>query len=328
MLITQLRSTQTTLAHSPISTSEINTSKPISRSTHQHISTLNKVCFILNPTSGTNRRQDVPGLLARYATAAGADFEIQPTQYAGHAEELARAAAASGFRVVVAVGGDGTVNEVARGLLGTGAALGIVPRGSGNGLARHLRLPLDVPGAVRRVCAPTFQRIDVGRINGRPFFCTAGLGFDAHVSKMFAQAGTRGLSTYVKVALREYRRYQPVPVQVELNEQVLTTSCYVLAFANAAQYGNNAYIAPRADIQDGLLDVCLIDALPFTRAVRVGLGLALGTLPTSGGAVYHTSHHIRVRTEHLLGFHVDGDYVDEAAEFEVTLEPLALEVAV
>ncbi|MBX0289221.1 YegS/Rv2252/BmrU family lipid kinase [Hymenobacter sp. HSC-4F20] len=292
------------------------------------MSPLVRICFILNPTSGTNRTQDVPALLTRYATAAGADFEIRATQYAGHGEELARQAAADGCRVVVAVGGDGTVNEVARGLLGSTAALGIVPRGSGNGLARHLRLPLDLPGAVRRACHPTFQRIDAGRINGHWFFCTAGLGFDAHVSKMFAQAGTRGLRTYVKVALREYRHYRPVPVQVELNGQVLATNCYVLAFANAAQYGNNAYIAPRANIQDGLLDVCLIDALPLLRAVWVGVGLALGTLPTSGGAVYHTSHHIRVRTPHRLGFHADGDYVGDAAEFEVELTPLALEVAV
>ena len=288
-----------------------------------------RVCFILNPTSGTNRSQDVPAQLARYAAEAGAEFVVWPTQRAGHAEELARQAAVEGFRVVVAVGGDGTVNEVGRGLLGTTAALGIVPRGSGNGLARHLRLPLNLPGAVRRVCRPTFQRIDAGRINGRPFFCTAGLGFDAHVSKLFAQAGTRGLGTYVKVALREYRRFRPTPVSISLNGQpVVDTHCYVLAFANAAQYGNNAYIAPRADIQDGLLDVCLIDQLPLLRAVRVGVGLALGTLATSGGAVYHTSRHILVHTQQPLGFHVDGDYVADATEFEVELEHLALEVAV
>lgn len=297
---------------------------------HQEISTLNKVCFILNPASGTNRGHDVPAQLARYAAAAGAEFEVVLTERAGHAVELARQAAGRGFRTVAAVGGDGTVNEVARGLLGTAAALGIVARGSGNGLARHLRLPLDLPAAVRRACQPTaFQRIDVGCINGREFFCTAGLGFDAHVSKMFAQAGTRGLSTYVKVALREYRRYRPTPMQLTLHTaQVFDTSCYVLAFANAAQYGNNAYIAPRADIQDGLLDLCLIDGLSLPRAVRVGLGLALGTLPTSGGAVYHTSHHVRVHAARPLGFHVDGDYVADATDFEVTLTPLALEVAV
>ncbi|OWP63136.1 diacylglycerol kinase [Hymenobacter amundsenii] len=272
-----------------------------------------RICFILNPTSGTDRSQNVPALIAEHAAAAGAEFDIMPTQYAGHAEQLAREAAAAGCRVVVAVGGDGTVNEVARGLLGTGAALGIVPRGSGNGLARHLHVPLGLPAAVQRACHPDFQRIDAGRINGHWFFCTAGLGFDAHVSKMFAQAGTRGLSTYVKVALREYRRYQPTAVQVELeNQALLDTHCYVLAFANAAQYGNNAYIAPRANIQDGLLDLCLIDALPIWRAVRVGVGLALGTLPTSGGAQFHRSRHIRVRAAAPLGFHVDGDYVADA----------------
>jgi diacylglycerol kinase (ATP) len=228
---------------------------------------------------------------------------------------------------VVAVGGDGTVNEVGRGLLGTNTALGIVPRGSGNGLARHLRIPLALPAAVQRVCRPGFQRIDVGHINGHAFFCTAGLGFDAHVSKCFAVAGTRGLSTYVKVALREYRTYRPTPVEVHFNNQTLQTDCYVLAFANAAQYGNNAYIAPLADIRDGLLDLCLIDSLPVLRAARVGLALALGNLPASGAAVFHTSRHIRVHTAAPLGFHVDGDYVGDALDFEVALTPLALEVA-
>ncbi|RYU81220.1 diacylglycerol/lipid kinase family protein [Hymenobacter persicinus] len=287
-----------------------------------------RICFLINPMSGTNRRQDVPALITRHVDTAAVDHEIRLTQYAGHAEELARQAAAEGFRTVVAVGGDGTVNEVGRGLLGTATALGVVPRGSGNGLARHLRIPLTLPAAVQRVCAPDFQRIDVGHINGRAFFCTAGLGFDAHVSKCFAQAGTRGLSTYVKVALREYRHYRPTPITVALNGQTLQTDCYVLAFANAAQYGNNAYIAPLADIRDGLLDLCLIDSLPVVRAVRVGLGLALGNLPTSGAAVFHTSSHIRVRAATPLGFHIDGDYGGEAREFEVALTPLALEVAV
>jgi len=286
-----------------------------------------RICFLINPKSGTNRRQDVPALIRQHLGPAAGAAEIRLTQYAGHAEELARQAAAEGFRTVVAVGGDGTVNEVGRGLLGTAAALGIVPRGSGNGLARHLRIPLALPAAVQRLGRPEFQRIDVGHINGHAFFCTAGLGFDAHVSKCFAEAGTRGLSTYVKVALREYRRYQPTAVTVGFNGRTLETDCYVLAFANAAQYGNNAYIAPLADIRDGLLDLCLIDSLPLVRAVRVSLGLALGNLPASGAAVFHTSSHIRVRAAGPLGFHIDGDYVGEAREFEVALTPLALEVA-
>ncbi len=287
-----------------------------------------KTCFIFNPTAGPSRRRDLLTLVARHFGVGSAGYVIRPTEGPGHAVELARTAAAEGFAVVAAVGGDGTVNEVGRGLLGTTAALGIVPLGSGNGLARHLKVPLGLPAALRRLVAPAFGRIDVGRINGRPFFCTAGLGFDAHVAQHFARAGSRGLSTYLRVTLREYRRYRPVAVQIELNGQVLVTDCYVLAFANASQYGNNVYIAPRADLRDGLLDVCLIDALPVGRAMRVSLAMALGNLPETNAAEYCQTAQARVTAAEPLGFHVDGDYAGHTTDFAVELLPLALAVAV
>ncbi|GAA4365579.1 diacylglycerol kinase family lipid kinase [Hymenobacter saemangeumensis] len=287
-----------------------------------------KTCFILNPIAGPSRRLDMPALIARHFGAVEPDYVIRLTERAGHAVELARAAAEEGFRVVVAIGGDGTVNEVGRGLLGTATAMGILPQGSGNGLARHLKVPLALPAALRRLTAPEFSHMDVGTMNGHPFFCTAGLGFDAHVSQHFAQAGKRGLSTYLSVTLREYRRYQPVPVQVYLNGEQRQTNCYVLAFANASQYGNNAYIAPLADLRDGLLDVCLIDSLPVGRALRVSLGMALGNLPQSKAAEYFRITAGRVEAQSPLGFHVDGDYIGHATTFDVGLLPLALEVAV
>ena len=287
-----------------------------------------KTCFILNPTAGPSHRHDLPALIARHFGAREPDYAIRWTERAGHAVALAREAAAEGFAVVVAVGGDGTVNEVGRGLLGTDAAMGIVPQGSGNGLARHLKVPLGLAAALRRLAAPAFSRMDVGVLNGHPFFCTAGLGFDAHVAQHFAQAGTRGLSTYLRVTLREYRRYRPVAVRADLDGQILATDCYVLAFANASQYGNNAYIAPRADLRDGLLDVCLIDALPVGRAIRVSLGMALGNLPQTRAAEYFRVPRGRVTAAAPLGFHVDGDYQGHATEFAVELRPLALAVAV
>ena len=287
-----------------------------------------KTCFILNPTAGPSQRHDLPALIARYFGTREANYEIRPTAHAGHAVELARAAAAEGFAVVAAVGGDGTVNEVGRGLLGTETALGIIPQGSGNGLARHLKVPLGLVDALRRLAEPAFSRMDVGTINGHAFFCTAGLGFDAHVSQHFAQAGSRGLRTYLQVTLREYRRYRPVVVQANLDGRQLRTSCYVLAFANASQYGNNAYIAPRADLRDGLLDVCLIDELPPLRAFRVSLAMAMGNLPQSRAAEYFRVPRGRVTAEAPIGFHVDGDYLGHATEFEVDLLPLALAVAV
>ena len=288
------------------------------------------ICFIFNPVAGTGRRADFPALLRQhFGGTEGSDYLLRPTEGPGHATELARAAAQAGCRVVVAVGGDGTVNEVGWGLLDqTGAAMGIVPRGSGNGLARHLRVPLGLPAALRRLRQPNFSRMDVGVINGRPFFCTAGLGFDAHVSQHFAQAGSRGLGTYLRVTLREYGNFRPVPVEVEMDGQTLRTDCYVLAFANASQYGNNAYIAPQANLRDGLLDMCLMDALPPWRAVQVVLGMALGTLPRTGGAAYRQVRQATVRAAAPLGYHADGDYLGHATEFALAIRPLALEVAV
>jgi YegS/Rv2252/BmrU family lipid kinase len=247
------------------------------------------VCFVVNPAAGANRKRDLEGLIHRVLESSGLPYEVRLTAAAGHAEEIARDAAREGFRIVVAVGGDGTVNEVGRGLIGTAAALGIVPHGSGNGLARHLKISLDPAAAIRKLLKPEFDRMDVGLIAERPFFCTAGIGFDAHVARMFALAKRRGLASYVRVALREYADYRPTAVTVRTGEGELSTDCYVLAFANASQYGNNAYIAPHADLKDGLLDLCLIDRLPPLRAARVGYGLAVGDLPASSAARYYTA---------------------------------------
>lgn len=288
-----------------------------------------RVRFIVNPISGASRGRGFAGVAAAAIRRGTFDYDVVTTAEPGDGEALARQAVAAGCDLVVAVGGDGTVNEVARGLLGQQAsALGIVPCGSGNGLARHLGVPLRPERAVRALVNAETRFIDVGHINERPFFCTAGLGFDAHVSRAFAGAGRRGLRTYVAVTLREFRAYRPTPARIEVNGQAIDTDCYVLAFANAAQYGNNAYIAPLADVQDGLLDLCLIDALPLRRALRVSYALAVGDLPTSGAAEFHTARDVRVNTARPIGFHVDGDYAGEAEEFIVGLTPLALKVAV
>ncbi|RYY11489.1 MAG: hypothetical protein EOO36_18940 [Cytophagaceae bacterium] len=152
-----------------------------------------RTCFIFNPTAGTSRRNDFPALLTKHlGTAASGDYVLQPTEGPGHATELARAAAQAGCRVVVAVGGDGTVNEVGQGLLyQEHTAMGIVPRGSGNGLARHLKVPLNLGRALRRLRQPTFSRMDVGRVNGRPFFCTARQGGSASMRHISSKPSRR-----------------------------------------------------------------------------------------------------------------------------------------
>lgn len=254
--------------------------------------------------------------------------EIVYTERAGHAPELAKAAAEAGCDVVVAVGGDGTVNEVARGLLHTETALGILPKGSGNGLARHLQIPMGLEGALRVLNQGHVTTIDSGKINGHPFFTTAGIGFDAYISSVFAGNKKRGLQTYVELVMKEVRNYKHLPVKASINGNNLDTDCFVMAFANAAQYGNNAYIAPMADIQDGLLDVCLVRRLDLVKALNLSYCMLTKQIANADSAEYFRTSKVQVQTEEAMMYHADGDYLGKADTFDVSLLPLSLRVLV
>ncbi len=282
-----------------------------------------QICVIHNPAAGTRRDIDLAGL----ASSAGRRFPIWRTEGPGEAEKMAARAAEQGYRIVVAAGGDGTVNEVARGLLGSGSALAIIPLGSGNGLARHLGIPQDPVLALGGIGGGGFSRMDVGRINGRSFLCAAGIGFDAHVSRHFANAARRGFGAYLRTVLTRYAGYRPTQLTASIDGLEIASSCYLMAFANASQYGNDTFIAPHADISDGALDICLIDRLPLWRAARVGWALMAGSMKRWEAGTFHTATAISVRCREALEFHVDGDYAGTSDHFEVSLSPLALEVA-
>ncbi|MFA1771303.1 diacylglycerol kinase family protein [Rufibacter glacialis] len=285
-----------------------------------------KAYFILNPKSGVQSSISVPDLIAEHLDTARWSPEIVLTQHAGHATDLARQAVAAGARLVVAVGGDGTVNEVARGVKDTSAALGILPKGSGNGLARHLGIPLVLPQALALLNEPTFHHIDSCTINGHPFFCTAGIGFDGLVSSVFAASTKRGLSSYVQLVVREFRNFKSETATVSINGRDLTSDFFVVAFANASQYGNNAYIAPNADIQDGLMDVCLIRHVGVAEAIQLGFGLMTKQIAHSNLAEFHTCSTVQVQSPEPQYFHADGEFMGQATEFEVKMYPKSLEV--
>jgi diacylglycerol kinase (ATP) len=289
------------------------------------------IIFLFNPASGAQRRQPLDlRAMAKRVFPLGTDIHIRQTEYAGHATELAREAAGQGAQVVVAVGGDGTVNEVAAGLLGTQAALGIVARGSGNGLARHLHVPLDPAAALRHLLKGARTTIDAGRINGKPFFCTAGVGFDGHISREFAKSTERGLATYAKLLFSEFSKYRPTSGVLTYDEAAGLApfelhQLFVLTFANAAQYGNNAYIAPMADIRDGVLDACVLRRPSWLGAMGIAAGMMTRTLPRFG-ATYFQTRQARVELQAPLPFHADGEYVGAASEFTVEVLPGALHV--
>ncbi|PJF38513.1 MAG: hypothetical protein CUN55_17070, partial [Phototrophicales bacterium] len=218
------------------------------------------------PVSGTARKEHIVSAIHERFCLTNVHYDIVYTQAAGHASELAKKAIQEKYTAVVAVGGDGTVNEVAQVLIHSPLHLGIIPQGSGNGLARHLGIPMDTTKAIERLLSPKSMKIDAAKANGNYFFCTSGVGFDAHVSASFAARTHRGLSGYIFFALQEGFGYRPLTYTIEWHGRVLHTEAFLIAVANSTQYGNNAYIAPQADIQDGQLDVCIIKPFPKRHA--------------------------------------------------------------
>lgn len=223
------------------------------------------IAFIVNPISGTGNKNNIPQYIEQNLDKNRVDYKLYYTEYAGHAKKLTATLVDQGLDIVVAVGGDGTVNEVASSLIHTSTALGIIPSGSGNGLARHLGIPLNAQKAIQLLNETETSIIDYGKINDEIlFFCSCGVGFDALVSWKFAQAHKRGLITYCNIAIRENFSYQPEMYSLVTKEGIeLKDKAFVIACGNAAQYGNDAFIAPHASIQDGLLDVTLIEPINF-----------------------------------------------------------------
>ena len=196
--------------------------------------------FIVNPISGT---QDKEAILKEIEEKIDKDlFEvtISKTQYAGHAFDIATEAVNNKVDFVVAIGGDGTINEIGRALIHTETAMGIIPCGSGNGLARHLHIPMDVSNAINIINEANVRAIDYGIISGHPFFCTCGVGFDAFVSLKFADSGKRGLLSYLENTLQESLTYKPETYEIENSTGTVKYKAFLIACANASQYGNNA----------------------------------------------------------------------------------------
>ena len=286
-----------------------------------------EIVFIVNPVSGTSSKKGFDKQVERYIDSGRFSCRILRTEYAGHAAEIASRCAADGVDICVAVGGDGTVNEVARALVGSATALGIVPCGSGNGLARHLRLPMSMKGALAIINRGQTDSFDYGIINGHPFFCTCGMGFDAHVSMLFAKSGKRGLATYARMVLTEGLKYQPTLYDVSIEGSDGTTShseAFLIACANAAQYGNNTYIAPGASMQDGLLDVIIIEPLNGITAPVVLMELFTKTLMTNSHVRHLQARRLHIHRPADDAVHFDGDPVVMGTDIDVEVRPRGL----
>ncbi len=286
------------------------------------------VTFIVNPISGTHSKEGIEALIHQSMDSSLFDCRIVRTAYAGHASVIASQCVSEGCDVCVAVGGDGTVNEVARSLVHSQTALGIVPCGSGNGLARHLRIPMEPREALEIINKGLTDYFDYGIINSQPFFCTCGMGFDAFVSEKFAEAGKRGLTTYIEKVLKESLKYEPDTYIVEDETGTHKYKAFLIACANAAQYGNNAYIAPKASMQDGLLDVIVMEPFTVFEAPQMAIDLFAKTLGNNHRIKNFQARSVHIHREKEGAIHYDGDPMQMGCDVDVKIEPLGLKAVV
>jgi YegS/Rv2252/BmrU family lipid kinase len=284
-----------------------------------------KARFIFNPHSGSNRRN--PYLRDRaleFIRQKGWDAIVVSTTHPRHATELARQAVLDGCELVIAIGGDGTMNEVATALVGTSAIFGLIPCGSGNGLGRHVGIPGPGIGAFNTLAGGEPMLMDTGLINGDPFFCAAGVGFEALIAGRFAVLTNRGFTGYLRTGLKAWFSYKPEAYTIHHAGGQTRVEALTLAIANSAQYGNNAYIAPGASLCDGLLNLTAVPRVNFFNAVPLFWRLFHGSLDRVPSIVMLQGGSFVIERNKPGWVHTDGEPRAEASRLEITVRPKSL----
>lgn len=286
-----------------------------------------KICFIVNPISGVGRHKVVEKLIDQQLNRTQFDYEIVYTKAAKHATELAKQAVATDFNIVVAVGGDGSVNEVARGLIGSNTAMAIMPAGSGNGFARHMKIPLDLKKAMNIINDAKEASIDTIQLNNETFINVAGVGFDAHIGWEFAKFGKRGFSSYLKVIIREFPKFKVQDYELIINGIPLHKKAFLISFANGSQWGNNAHIAPLADVADGLMDIAILKNFSFWNVISIGYKLFRKTIHLSPHLETIKAKEVLIKQTNSIA-HIDGEPIEVGHSISIKVNPLSLRVII
>jgi diacylglycerol kinase (ATP) len=287
-----------------------------------------KMVFIINPVSGTGKTANMESLIKNQTSLMTPVPEIITTRYKGHANKIVKKSIKKGIKKFIAVGGDGTVNEIASELMGKKAVLGIIPNGSGNGLARHLGIPLKTELAMDVINSGKIKRIDAGKVNNKYFFCTCGTGFDARIGKEFDKLNGRGFVNYLRTVLREFINYRPKKYKIRIDGKKNKQKAFLITIANAGQYGNNAYIAPGAVIDDGLLDICIVKPFPVFKSLFLGLRLFNRTIDKSKYTEVCKGREITIQRDKKIRMHLDGEPVKMKNHVRVTIMSKSLRVIV
>ncbi|MDG5800210.1 diacylglycerol kinase family lipid kinase [Marinilabiliaceae bacterium ANBcel2] len=285
-----------------------------------------RVLFIINPISGIGKNKSTEKIIRDEMGSYLWNCDIAYTKYKGHAYNLSREAAGF-YDIVVAVGGDGTVNETGRALIGSETSLGIIPTGSGNGLARYLQIPFKINNALKALKEYELKEIDIIKINEFHSLNVSGIGFDAYISHKFAKKKNRGPLAYMQLISKKFPGYKSKTYKVTVDGIKQSWNAFLISFANSSQYGNNFYIAPNARIDDGLIDVCLIKDFPKVNAPALLISLLDQSIDKNKYDMILKADYITIEHEKEMQGHVDGEPVDLGKKAEVKIMPLALKVA-
>jgi YegS/Rv2252/BmrU family lipid kinase len=284
-----------------------------------------KALFVVNSRSGRRRDLDIEALVRG---GFHGEFEMLPCGRKEDLDEIVERAEAEGIDVVYAVGGDGTVHETAKRLIGRRPALGILPTGSGNGFARHIGLPADLAASLDSCRGGRIVEIDTAAVNGNAFLGVMGIGFDAVIADRFASSTVRGLETYVREGLAAFADFQADEYEVVANGETIRQKAFVIAVANSGQYGNNARVAPLASLRDGLLDVVIVNDTSLVGAAMLLARLFTGTFHRSDSVISLQTTEVTIRRPQAGVAQLDGEPVTLPAELQVRVVPRSLRLLV
>jgi len=282
------------------------------------------IAFIINPISGTSRKNKIKRQIQKIFGDSKYKYTIVETEREGHATVLASEMSKS-HDIIVAVGGDGTLNEVVRGILNTEAKLGIVPCGSGNGLARHLKIPMKSAKALKAIKNGEKRYIDTVMFNGTPFVNVSGIGFDAQVAHKFAESARRGIWTYFCNTIRVYFGFKPIEVTVDIENQTFEREALLVTFANSSQFGYNATISPISDVSDGVIEVCILKPFSSIKSVIVvAARLFIKRMHKSKHLEIIRTQKASITTKTPVASHIDGSpyVIDTRFEIEINKESI------
>ena len=287
---------------------------------------MKKIAFIINPNSGSGNKNSLLHKIQKAAMDLDFKFKTYFTQSAGHATDLTISMVEK-YDSIIAVGGDGTVNEIAQALVGSDTPLGILPSGSGNGLARHLRIPMNIDKALKNLISGDVVNIDTWIAAANPFFMLCGLGFDANIAKKVSGSKNRGPQVYIRSVITEFMSFKPKEISVEWNGGSYSGKPFLINLANGSQFGNNIKIASKASINDGNLDLGIIEKLPVQLIPEIILRMRNGTLNNFKYYKSFRASEFLLRSEYE-GMNIDGEYRTVDKEFLVKISPKQLKIII